>query len=43
MIEMIDEDPLCVQEIHKLGDEKNKTVVDEIDIVEHKIEIHDHV
>jgi uncharacterized Zn-finger protein len=36
--ELIDDDPLCVQEIHNSGDEENKTVVDDIDIVEHKIE-----
>ena len=36
------DDPLSVQEIHKLGDGENNTVVDDIDIVEHKIETDDH-
>mgnify|MGYP001234753750 CR=1 FL=1 len=37
--ERIDDDTLFVQEIQNSGDEENNTVVDEIDIVEHKIEI----
>ena len=37
--ELIDDDPLYVQEIHNSGDEENDTVANEIDIVEHKIEI----
>jgi hypothetical protein len=37
--EVIDGDTLFVQEIHNSGDEENNTVVDEIDIVENKIEI----
>ena len=37
--EVIDDDPLCVQEIHNSGDGENNTVVDDVDIVEHKIEI----
>ena len=37
--EVIDDDPLCVQEIHNSGDEENNTVVDDVDIVEHKIEM----
>ena len=36
--EVIDDDPLCVQEIHNSGDGENNTVVDDVDIVEHKIE-----
>ena len=36
--EVIDNDSLCVQEIHKLGDEENNTVFDDIDIVQRKIE-----
>ena len=36
--EGVGDDPLCVQEIHNSGDEENKTVGDDIDIVEHKIE-----
>ena len=39
--EEIDYDPLFVQEIHNSGDEGNYTVVDDIDIVQHKIEIDD--
>ena len=38
--EGIVDDNLCVQEIHNSGDEENNTVVDDIDIVEHKIEIY---
>ena len=34
---MIDDDSLCVQETHKPGDGENNTVVDDIDVVEHKI------
>ena len=37
--EVIDDAILFVQEIYNFGDEENNTVVDEIDIVEHKIEI----
>ena len=37
--EGIDGDTLPVQEIHNSGDEENNTVVDDVDIVEHKIEI----
>ena len=37
--EGIGDDPLCVQKINNFGDEENNTVVGEIDIVEHKIEI----
>ena len=38
--EVIRDDPLCVQQkIHNSGDEENNTVVKEIYIVEHKIEI----
>ena len=37
--EVIRDDPLCIQEIHNSGDEENNTVVDDIDIVEHKIKI----
>jgi uncharacterized Zn-finger protein len=37
--EVIDDAILFVQEIHNSGDKENNTVVDEIDIVEHKIEI----
>ena len=37
--EVIDEDNLFFQEIHYSGDEENNTVVNDIDIVEHKIEI----
>ena len=33
------DDPLLVQEINNSGDEENNTVVDYIDIVQHKIEI----
>ena len=36
--EVIDDDPLNIQEIYKLGDGENKTFVDDIDIVQHKIE-----
>jgi hypothetical protein len=36
--EVIDDDTLFVQDIHDSGDEEN-TVVDERDIVQHKIEI----
>jgi hypothetical protein len=36
---VIDDDPLLVQEIHNSGDEENNTVGDDIDIVQHKIEI----
>jgi hypothetical protein len=32
-------DTLCVQEIHNFRDEENNTAVDDIDIVEHKIDI----
>ena len=39
--EGIDDDALFVQEIHNSGDEENNTVANEIDIVEHKIEIDD--
>ena len=39
--EEIDDDALFVQEIHNSGDEENNTVANEIDIVEHKIEIDD--
>ena len=35
--EGIDDDTLFVPEIHNSGDEENSTVVDDIDIVEHKI------
>ena len=38
--EGIDDDTLCVQEIHNFEYEENNTVVDDIDIVEHKIEIY---
>ena len=38
--EVIDDDSLCVQEIQNSGDEENNTAVDDIDIVEHKIEIY---
>ena len=34
---VIDHDSLFVQEINNSGDEKNNTVVDDIDILEHKI------
>ena len=37
--EEIDDDSLFVQEIHNSGDEENDTVVGDIDMVEHKIEI----
>ena len=37
--EVIDDATLLVQKIYNFGDEENNTVVDEIDIVEHKIEI----
>ena len=37
--EGIDDDTLFVQEIHNSGDEENNTVVDDINIVEYKIEI----
>ena len=37
--EVIYGDTLLVQEIHNSGDEENNTVVDDIDIVQHKIEI----
>ena len=37
--EGIDDDTLCVQEIHNSEDEENNTVGDQIDVVEHKIEI----
>ena len=37
--EVIDYDPLCVQEIHNSNNEENNTVVDDIDIVQPKIEI----
>ena len=37
--EVNDDDPLCVHEIHNSRDGKNNTVVDDVDIVEHKIEI----
>jgi hypothetical protein len=37
--EVIDGDTLPVQEIHNSGDEENNTLVDDIDVVEHKIEI----
>jgi hypothetical protein len=36
--EVIDDDNLFVQEIHNSEDGENNTVVDEIDIVQHKIE-----
>ena len=39
--EVIYGDTLLVQEIHNSGDEENNTVVDDIDIVQHKIEIDD--
>ena len=39
--ERINDDTLCVQEIHNSRDEENNTDVDDIDIVEHKIEIDD--
>ena len=38
--EVIDDDTLLVEEIHNSGDEDNDTVVDDIDIIEHKIEIY---
>ena len=37
--ELIDVDPLCVQEITNSEDGDNKTVVDDVDIVKNKIEI----
>ena len=37
--DLIDSDPLIVQGIHNTGDEENNTVVDNIDIVQHKIYI----
>ena len=37
--EVIRDDSLCAQEINNSEDEENNTVVDDIDIVEHKIEI----
>ena len=37
--EVIDEDPLFVQKIHNSGNEENSTVSDDIDIVQHKIEL----
>ena len=33
-------DALSVREVHNSEDEKNNTAVDDIDIVEHKIEIY---
>ena len=36
---VIDGDPLCVQKIHFSGDGENNTVVDNVDTVEHKIEM----
>ena len=36
--EVIRDDTLYVQEIHDSNNEENNTVVDDIDIVEHKIE-----
>ena len=36
--EVIDDVSLCFQDIHNSGDRENNTVVDDIDIVEHKIE-----
>ena len=36
--EGIEDDTLSVEEIHKFGDGENNKVVDDIDIVEHKIE-----
>ena len=37
--EVIGDDPFCVQEKQNSGDGENNTVVDDVDIVEHKIEI----
>ena len=39
--EMIVDNPFNIQEIHKLGDGENNTVVDDIDIVQHKIKTDD--
>jgi hypothetical protein len=38
--EGIGDDPFCVQEIHNLRGEEKNTVSDDIDIVEHKIDIY---
>ena len=37
--EVIDDDPLLVQEIHNSDGGDNNTVVDDVDFIEHKIEI----
>ena len=37
--EGVDDDTLFVQEIYISGDEKNNTALDDLDIVEHKIEM----